>query len=90
MTGASHPSEGWSEGWGGSGGGGADCEGVGLFAPPNTTHHHHPPSTKTPATPTTAGVTLSLAELNPHFVCVLCFGYFVDATTITECMHTCE
>lgn len=37
-----------------------------------------------------AGVTVSLSELNPHFVCVLCFGYFVDATTITECMHTCK
>lgn len=36
------------------------------------------------------GVSVSLSELNPHFVCVLCFGYFVDATTITECMHTCE
>ncbi|KAK8404860.1 hypothetical protein O3P69_001454 [Scylla paramamosain] len=35
-----------------------------------------------------AGVSVSLSELNPHFVCVLCFGYFVDATTITECMHT--
>nr|XP_045591327.1 polycomb complex protein BMI-1-A-like [Procambarus clarkii] len=33
-------------------------------------------------------MSVSMSELNPHFVCVLCFGYFVDATTITECMHT--
>ncbi|XP_063588721.1 polycomb complex protein BMI-1-like [Penaeus indicus] len=34
------------------------------------------------------GVSVSMSELNPHFVCLLCFGYFVDATTIIECMHT--
>ncbi|BES87308.1 Zinc finger, C3HHypothetical protein type (RING finger) [Nesidiocoris tenuis] len=29
-----------------------------------------------------------LTEVNPHLVCVLCHGYFVDATTITECLHS--
>ncbi|XP_076046399.1 uncharacterized protein LOC143028344 [Oratosquilla oratoria] len=29
-----------------------------------------------------------LTELNPHLVCVLCGGYYVDATTIIECLHS--
>jgi hypothetical protein len=29
-----------------------------------------------------------LREANPHIVCVLCGGYFIDATTIIECLHT--
>ncbi|KAG8200044.1 hypothetical protein JTE90_001902 [Oedothorax gibbosus] len=29
-----------------------------------------------------------IRDLNPHIVCILCAGYFVDATTITECLHT--
>ncbi|XP_050044534.2 uncharacterized protein [Dermacentor andersoni] len=29
-----------------------------------------------------------LVELNPHLTCVLCGGYFVDATTIIECLHS--
>ncbi|XP_069156089.1 mucin-2 [Procambarus clarkii] len=31
---------------------------------------------------------VKLTELNAHLVCVLCSGYFVDATTIIECLHT--
>lgn len=31
---------------------------------------------------------LKLADLNPHLMCVLCGGYFVDATTIIECLHS--
>ena len=31
-----------------------------------------------------------IRDLNPHVVCSLCAGYFVDATTITECLHTCR
>ncbi|ELU14843.1 hypothetical protein CAPTEDRAFT_207553 [Capitella teleta] len=31
---------------------------------------------------------VKLTELNPHLICVLCGGYYVDATTITECLHT--
>jgi hypothetical protein len=33
---------------------------------------------------------LKLTELNPHLICVLCGGYYIDATTITECLHTSE
>uniref|UniRef100_A0A2R5LL05 RING-type domain-containing protein n=1 Tax=Ornithodoros turicata TaxID=34597 RepID=A0A2R5LL05_9ACAR len=29
-----------------------------------------------------------LVELNPHLTCMLCGGYFVDATTIIECLHS--
>ncbi|NXM62027.1 PCGF1 protein, partial [Illadopsis cleaveri] len=29
-----------------------------------------------------------MKELNEHIVCFLCAGYFIDATTITECLHT--
>jgi len=34
--------------------------------------------------------TVPLSELNQHFICGLCFGYIVDATTIIECPHSCE
>ncbi|XP_076460577.1 uncharacterized protein LOC143293539 [Babylonia areolata] len=27
-------------------------------------------------------------DLNPNLVCVLCSGYFIDATTLTECLHS--
>ena len=32
---------------------------------------------------------LRIRDLNPHIVCALCAGYFIDATTISECSHTC-
>lgn len=35
-------------------------------------------------------VKLKIKDLNEHIVCYLCAGYFIDATTITECLHTCE
>ncbi|KAM4030499.1 polycomb group RING finger protein 6 [Anomaloglossus baeobatrachus] len=31
---------------------------------------------------------IHLADLNPYILCSLCQGYFIDATTITECLHT--
>ncbi|XP_013775569.2 polycomb group RING finger protein 1-like [Limulus polyphemus] len=31
---------------------------------------------------------IRIRDLNPHIVCILCAGYFIDATTITECLHT--
>ncbi|KAL7643711.1 UNVERIFIED_CONTAM: hypothetical protein RMT77_005717 [Armadillidium vulgare] len=31
---------------------------------------------------------IKLTKLNKHLVCHLCNGYFVEATTITECLHT--
>ncbi|XP_014285661.1 protein suppressor 2 of zeste [Halyomorpha halys] len=27
-------------------------------------------------------------EVNPHLICVLCSGYFIEATTIVECLHS--
>ena len=33
---------------------------------------------------------LKISDLNPHIMCVLCGGYFIDATTIIECLHSCE
>lgn len=31
---------------------------------------------------------LQLREVNPYLICVLCGGYFVDAASIVECLHT--
>uniref|UniRef100_A0A8C4NP42 BMI1 proto-onco, polycomb ring finger n=1 Tax=Dicentrarchus labrax TaxID=13489 RepID=A0A8C4NP42_DICLA len=33
---------------------------------------------------------IKITELNPHLMCVLCGGYFIDATTIIECLHSCD
>jgi len=35
-------------------------------------------------------IILKIRELNTHIVCALCAGYFIDATTISECSHTCK
>jgi len=32
---------------------------------------------------------IRIRDINTHIVCSLCAGYFIDATTITECLHTC-
>ncbi|XP_075212334.1 uncharacterized protein LOC142319204 [Lycorma delicatula] len=29
-----------------------------------------------------------LRDLNAHLICVLCGGYFIDATSISECLHS--
>ncbi|XP_020644637.2 polycomb group RING finger protein 6 [Pogona vitticeps] len=31
---------------------------------------------------------IKLSELTPYIMCSICKGYFIDATTITECLHT--
>ncbi|GJQ81920.1 hypothetical protein Trydic_g20388 [Trypoxylus dichotomus] len=31
---------------------------------------------------------IPIIELNQHITCTLCKGYFIDATTIIECLHT--
>lgn len=31
-----------------------------------------------------------LADVNQFITCELCKGYLIDATTITECLHTCN
>lgn len=30
---------------------------------------------------------IKITDLNPHLTCILCGGYFIDATTIIECLH---
>ncbi|KAL0279500.1 UNVERIFIED_CONTAM: hypothetical protein PYX00_001042 [Menopon gallinae] len=35
-----------------------------------------------------AGKRLNIASLNAHLICVICSGYYVEATTIVECLHT--
>ncbi|XP_077294091.1 polycomb group ring finger 3-like lethal (3) 73Ah [Arctopsyche grandis] len=31
---------------------------------------------------------IKLKTLNTHITCKICKGYFIDATTVTECLHT--
>jgi hypothetical protein len=31
---------------------------------------------------------IMLKDLNPHVICVLCRGYFIDPVTIVECLHS--
>lgn len=33
---------------------------------------------------------IKLKTLNPYITCQICRGYLIDATTVTECLHTCE
>ena len=33
---------------------------------------------------------ITVADLNKHFTCSICNGYFRDAHTISECLHTCK
>lgn len=33
---------------------------------------------------------VKLTDVNPYILCVLCRGYIVDATSIAECLHSCE
>nr|CAD7442726.1 unnamed protein product [Timema bartmani] len=33
---------------------------------------------------------IKLEALNNHIICTICQGYLIDATTVTECLHTCE
>lgn len=32
---------------------------------------------------------IKIKTLNPHITCTICRGYLIDATTVTECLHTC-
>ncbi|XP_048469624.1 polycomb group RING finger protein 3 [Rhincodon typus] len=32
---------------------------------------------------------IKLWDINAHITCRLCNGYLIDATTVTECLHTC-
>ncbi|EDV27247.1 uncharacterized protein TRIADDRAFT_54995 [Trichoplax adhaerens] len=31
---------------------------------------------------------VKVQQINPHVICYLCQGYLIDATTITECLHS--
>ena len=33
---------------------------------------------------------ITITDLNKHFICSICSGYFRDAHTISECLHTCK
>eukprot|EP00039_Didymoeca_costata_P012555 m.181109 g.181109 ORF g.181109 m.181109 type:complete len:364 (-) comp15513_c0_seq2:951-2042(-) len=33
-------------------------------------------------------IEFKLKEVNPQIICKLCAGYYINATTITECLHT--
>lgn len=33
---------------------------------------------------------IKLKTLNSHITCKICRGYLIDATTVTECLHTCK
>lgn len=35
-------------------------------------------------------IKIKLSKLNPHISCKICKGYLIDATTVTECLHTCK
>lgn len=35
-------------------------------------------------------LTFDIVDLNQYLTCGLCKGYLYEASTITECMHTCE
>ncbi|XP_063032257.1 uncharacterized protein LOC134429097 [Melospiza melodia melodia] len=53
---------------------------------------HHQPAPFSGAAPRHAKMhrttRIKITELNPHLMCVLCGGYFIDATTIIECLHS--
>jgi hypothetical protein len=33
---------------------------------------------------------IKLVEINSYLTCYLCKGYLIDATTISECLHSCK
>lgn len=35
-------------------------------------------------------IRFDINDLNPYLTCGLCKGYLYEASTITECMHTCK
>ena len=43
-----------------------------------------------PQNPETLTRKIKLWDINAHITCRLCEGYLIDATTVTECLHTCE
>lgn len=35
-------------------------------------------------------ISIKLKNLNENFQCGICQGYIIDATTISECLHSCN
>jgi len=35
-------------------------------------------------------ISIKLKNINENFQCGICQGYIIDATTITECIHSCK
>lgn len=33
---------------------------------------------------------IKLRDVNDHLTCYICKGYYIDATTIVECLHSCK
>lgn len=48
-----------------------------------------PRNPDSPASNTRSGK-LKVQDLNEFFLCFLCGGYKVEATTINDCMHSCK
>ncbi|XP_073539563.1 polycomb group RING finger protein 2 isoform X1 [Phyllobates terribilis] len=47
-----------------------------------------PPHTPSPCCTMHRTMRIKMTELNPHLMCALCGGYFIDAATIVECLHS--
>ena len=43
-----------------------------------------------PASTTNMSGKVKIKDINPHIICVLCSGYYIDPVTITECLHSCK
>ena len=69
-----------SGGGGGGGGGGPSHSGP--------THDEDYDDTYVPPVRADGIITFQTRILNPHLVCTLCMGYYKDACTIIECLHT--
>ena len=50
----------------------------------NNTENHLPPP------PPQNGLRANVRLLNDYLICPICKGYFRDAYTIPECLHTCK
>lgn len=67
----------------------SSSDSVGVAAGNNTNTNN----TSSSATTTSSGRRLAhikLTTINEHFQCGICYGYITDATTITECLHSCK
>lgn len=61
---------------------------VALALKSKLTGHRGPGMEESPAFNMHRTTRIKITELNPHLMCALCGGYFIDATTIIECLHS--